>query len=330
MATSAVASWYWPFGDDDDDDRAPRLSELMEKASMLIDEAYDLATERKIDESVAKYREALEELDRVEMENAERAATPEFSSLRNKRAYVITAIDSMLLAEAKANAKAVAVSDTTELEVRFASRREAMRKAAANAGKPTGAEGEPSLVPKAESQLDSFMEVERERAKKTRKAAAKAKGRRLRYERALALLKEDPDDRESRLIVAGELVSRGRPERARRHIDLLLAADPNDLSALNLSAACHTAEGDSETAELELRRAIRLSPRDYVSYYNLASLLLKREGGLEAAFDSYRAGRELGGPADRALEEALTADEKPDEPDESQGETDEELTEGDE
>lgn len=305
MATSAVASWYWPFGDDDDDDRAPRLSELMEKASLLIDEAYDLASANKTSEAVAKYREALEELDRVEMENAERAATPEFSSLRNKRAYVITAIDSMLLAEAKENAKPVAISDTTELEVRFAERREAMRRAAAGQP-PTVRDGDAAeQLPEAESQLDTFMEDARGRAKTMRKAAAKAKGRRLRYERALARLKENPEDRESRLVVAGEQVSRGRLDRARFHIDQLLAANPDDFAALNLSAACYAAAGDLDEAEFDLRRAIRLKPDDCTGYYNLANLNLKRENGLEAARRAYAQGRKLGGPEDKALEEAL-------------------------
>ena len=36
MAANTSASWYWPFGSDDStaDDRRPRLSELMEPASI--------------------------------------------------------------------------------------------------------------------------------------------------------------------------------------------------------------------------------------------------------------------------------------------------------
>ena len=123
LASGAAASWYWPFGSSDDAS-APvrRLSELMEPASRLIDEASDLAADGKSQESVEKYREALAELDRIEAENPERAASPEFSTVRNKRAYVNAAIDSLLLAQVTANAKAVAVSDTTELEKRLAAK----------------------------------------------------------------------------------------------------------------------------------------------------------------------------------------------------------------
>ena len=122
IVCGARASWYWPFGSDDEADgkKPPRLSELMESASLLIDEASDLAGDGKIDESVEKYREALAELDRIEQENPDRVKAPEFASLRNKRAYVNAAIDSMLLSQIKENAKEVAVSDTTELEQRLA------------------------------------------------------------------------------------------------------------------------------------------------------------------------------------------------------------------
>ena len=124
LALGVQASWYWPFGSDDDNDpEVPRISELMEPASLLIDEASDLAAEGKTSESVEKYRAALMELDRVEQENPERAKTSEFATLRNKRAYVNAAIDSMLLGQVKSNARVVAVSDTTELEKKLAEER---------------------------------------------------------------------------------------------------------------------------------------------------------------------------------------------------------------
>ena len=124
-AAVAPASWYWPFGSDDDDEpagttRRPRLSEMMEPASLLIDEATDLAEDGKSTEAVEKYREALKELDKIEMENADLVEKPEYATLRNKRAYVNATIDSLLLMQVKANARAVAVSDTTALERKLA------------------------------------------------------------------------------------------------------------------------------------------------------------------------------------------------------------------
>ena len=124
FAGGVRASWYWPFGSDEGPNESPRrISELMEPATKLIDEASDLASDGKVDASVEKYREALYKLDDIERENPERAKGSEFATLRNKRAYVNAAIDSLLLGQVKSNAKAVAVSDTTELERKLAEER---------------------------------------------------------------------------------------------------------------------------------------------------------------------------------------------------------------
>ncbi len=126
--SSLQASWYWPFGSDETEEKPKRVSELIEPASLLIDEASDLAAEGKTKESVEKYRESLKVLDQIEAENPERAKKPEFATLRNKRAYVTAAIDSLLLDQVKSNAKAVAVSDTTELEKRLAAEKAGKKK----------------------------------------------------------------------------------------------------------------------------------------------------------------------------------------------------------
>ena len=133
----SAAAWYWPFGSDEESKAAPRISELMEPASLLIDEASDLAAEGKLQEAVEKYRKALAELDRIELENPDRADKPEFATLRNKRAYVNAAIDSMLMSQVKENAKAVAVSDTTELEKKLLQEKSAKESVKEPEKKPT-------------------------------------------------------------------------------------------------------------------------------------------------------------------------------------------------
>ena len=122
----AQGGWFWS-DDDDETAEAPRLSELMQPASDMIDEASDLAADGKNSEAVEKYREALKKLDEIEASNGERAKTSEFATLRTKRAYVKAAIDSLLLSEAQMNAKPVAVSDTTELEERMKKERGEIR-----------------------------------------------------------------------------------------------------------------------------------------------------------------------------------------------------------
>ena len=89
VGTRALAAWYWPFGSDDDK-KPPRMSELMEESSILIDEAFDLAAQGKVSEAVEKYKKAYVELERLEQEYPDRAATSEFSTVRNKKAYVST------------------------------------------------------------------------------------------------------------------------------------------------------------------------------------------------------------------------------------------------
>ena len=118
LCAGAQAAWYWPFSSDDEK-KAPRISELMEPVSVMIDEAYDLAADGKTSEAVEKFRAALDELDRIEFENPDRVKTPEFNSVKNKRATVTAAIDSLLLSEAQDNAAAIAVTDTTELQKKF-------------------------------------------------------------------------------------------------------------------------------------------------------------------------------------------------------------------
>ena len=123
VCSSLYSAWYWPFGSDDSKPEKPKLSELVEQASSEIDDAVEAAAQGDLDKSLEHYRKALQELDRVERENPAIVPLPEYSSLRNKRAYVNAAIDSILLEQSKENAKAVQVTNTAELEKKFEARR---------------------------------------------------------------------------------------------------------------------------------------------------------------------------------------------------------------
>lgn len=119
-ALTAQAAWYWPFGGKGGEREQKRISELIEPASLLIDDAIAKAEDGKIDEAVETYRQALQELESVELANPDRVDQPEFATIRNKRAYVNTAIDALLFKQVQQNANAVAVTDTTELESKYA------------------------------------------------------------------------------------------------------------------------------------------------------------------------------------------------------------------
>ena len=290
--TSVNASWYWPFGSDDDSE-GPRLSELMEPASELIDDASDLAMDGKIQDAITKYRAALDELAKVELDYPDRAATTEFASLRNKRAYVNAAIDSLLLAEARDNAKAVAITDTTELEKKFLRRKGLLPPEEKPVAKAPEAEPEkpaPEVKPDAKA-------PESEKEVKPVKKADSVK--------IAEALKKNPKNRKLRLALIGEHIKAENYDKAREQIDVLLKANMTDSSALNLKAVCEAAQGDFKSAEKTLDLAIQSNPRDYNGYYNMANLKLQGSDNKNVARYYYETGRAVGGPKDAELEAAV-------------------------
>lgn len=275
---SACASWYWPFGSDEDEPDKVRLSTLMEPATELIDEASDLAADGKVQESVEKYRKALEELDRIEMENPERAQTQEFATIRNKRAYVNAAIDAMLLSQVRSNAKVVAVTDTTELEKKLAAER--------NPKKDESKKGEEKKVERVEK-VDEAVKAE---VKETVQEVAAEKEVR-------------PAAGKDRIAYD---IAHGDFKDAESVIAAMLREKPNDPKALNLKAALETSRGNLKEAEAALDQAIMSNPRDHYAYYNMALLVLRADPSRQAvARRYYETGRAVGGPEDPELEELL-------------------------
>ena len=276
------ASWYWPFGDDEE--APPRLSELIEPASLLIDAASDLASDGKISEAVDKYREALNELDKIEAADPERAKTPEFATLRTKRAYVSAAIDSLLLSQARDNARPVAVCDPTELEKKLAAEKGA-----------AAAEPDQDEAARPEAAAPSDPKIEKRAAKPVAKKKRHAPAR----QRPAANL----TPKERAMTAIGE----GRYKEADDIIAAMLAEKPDDSAALNLRAVKETAEGRYRDAERTLDRAIQSNPRSHYAYYNMAVLMLRSEPpNVDGARRYYETGRAMGGPVDSGLEEAFS------------------------
>lgn len=268
-----MAAWYWPFGSDGDGKpaSAPRMSALMEPATSVIDDAADLAAEGKVSEAVEKYREALGELDRIERENPERVDRPEFSTLRNKRAYVNAAIDSLLMRQVEDNAKAVAVSDTRELEKKLAAEK------AGTDGKSVNTSDDVAIAPA----------VERNRKENG--------GEEYPYSHRA------PADLRERAMAD---IAKGDFKAAELSVRELLEKKPNSSVGLNLKAAMEAAQGRFKEAERTLDQAIMSNPRDHVSYYNMSRLMLSL-GDVSPARRYYETGRALGGAADAELERNL-------------------------
>ena len=313
----ANASWYWPFGSDEE--APPRISELMEPATELIDSASDLAEQGKDNEAIAEYRAALVALARIEAENPDRADKPEFATLRNKRAYVEAAIDSLQLDQARRNAKPVAITDTTELEKKYKAKKEAERKAReAPEATPSEAEGaaaakevdealakrdggrSPAETKPAEADGQAEEAAEDESARERKAALAEVAA-------AKEALAANPDDRRAKLRLAIAHLKAGDYDNALVSVKDILSSRPNDAAALNLRASIESEKGDTAAAEKTLDQCIRSNPRSPYAYYNMARLILatRGENGSASARRYYENSLLFGGAKDEALEKSL-------------------------
>ena len=291
IVTRAFAAWYWPFASDDEK-KPPRMSELLEKSSILIDEAFDLAAQNKVSEAVEKYKEAYAELERLELENPERAATSEFSTVRNKKAYVSTSIDSLLLKQASDNARAVAVTDTAEIERKYAEEQMALLRKS-NKDKTGNNDGLQN------DKVEEGRSLGRNAASET--AVLEAKGDN-------TVSPEVSSVRKKKLLYVVKSLNAKNYAAAEAIINNLLKENPKDVTALNLKAALFAAAKDYQKAKLTLRDLIQVDPGDYAGYYNLAKLIVQFEGvsGKPEARRYYELARKLcGGPKDEKLEEML-------------------------
>ena len=286
LSLGALGSWYWPFGSDDEEE--PRLADLIEPASTNIDAAADYVADGKIDEAIASYGRALAELDRLEAAYPDRMEAPEFTTVKTKRAYVRTAIDMLRLKQVQDNSKAVAVSDTTELEKKLAEEKAAAAKAASAPGNPA------AQAPAAETPVP-VPEKPAPKAKPAAKPAAAPAKALSRQHRILS--------RQHRIAKA---IADGDYAAADADIAETLRTRPNDAAALNLRAMMESAQGKYRDAEHTLDQAIQSNPKSYHAYYNMARLILKAyPDNKDGARRYYETGRAMGGPRNAALEEAV-------------------------
>ena len=310
LALCAQGAWYWPFGTDEDSTNAPpRLHRLLEPANDYIELAQDASLEGDVAKALENYRLALEELDRVEAENPDRAASAEFAPLRLRRAACTAAIDAIRFAQVNENVRPVSVTDTTELQKRW------------NKAHGVGDdEDEPPAPPAAEK-------AEKKEPEKEKKAAPPAQVAEKKPEPAAE--EKKPADAQERVPPAPAPVEEKKPTaipkdwngriaqamadlRAQDYaaadvlLESMLKERPKDLNTLLLRAAAQAGTRSYYAAQRTLERAMRAHPRSYLPYYNLANLLIQQDGGdLEAAREYYELGRTVGGPVNKALEAKL-------------------------
>ncbi len=274
-AVSASAAWYWPF-DPDSTNKPPRLHRLLEQANEYIELAEDEALDGNGDKAIENYRLALKEIDRVELENPDRADTAEFAPLRNKRATCSAAIDAIRFAQVNENERAVAVSNTTKLERRW------------------------RLKHGLQTLADEIFA--REEAAKTNTTASATNA----TNTVTAATNATNTVTAATLGDALKAVRAGAYAEAERMLDALEKAKPDDLNVLLIRAAAQAGSGSLYAARRTLERAAKAHPKSYLPLYNLAHLTLQIDTGDQiVARALYEKGRALGGPQDAALEGKL-------------------------
>ncbi len=321
FALCAQGAWYWPFGTDEDSTNAPpRLHRLLEPANDYIELAQDASLDGDTAKALENYRLALEELDRVESEHPDRAASAEFAPLRLRRAACTAAIDAIRFAQVNENVRPVSVTDTTELQKRW------------NKAHGVGDdEDEPTAPPAAEKAEKKEPEKEKKAeppaqvAENEPEPAAEAKKPADAQERVPPPASVDAQERvppapapaEEKKPTAlpkdwnGRIAQAMAELRAQDYaaadvlLESMLKERPKDLNALLLRAAAQAGTKSYYAAQRTLERAMRTHPRSYLPYYNLANLQLQQDGDIEAAREYYELGRTVGGPVNKALEARL-------------------------
>ncbi|MBQ7189609.1 MAG: tetratricopeptide repeat protein [Kiritimatiellae bacterium] len=292
-----------------------KVSELLQKVTELMDAAQDAYVDGDAQKAIAGYRDALKEIDRIEAENSDRADTAEFSPVRFRRALCETTIDRIMLEEASATSRTVAVTDTTELEKRRAERKKAAetnnvpdtainlsakKSAEELAFSKQSQEKKESDKGKAEEKLD--IEGELEFAKDMQSVQ--------RFEDAehslVKILKVDPDNREAMFLLALVQLQSGRAKDSLILLDDLLSDTPRDEATLLLAAAAHTSAGEYSKAMEKLDLAMKINPKRPDGYHNMAWLLVEMNPKQTKEAEAYyRQATRLGGARDLDLERRL-------------------------
>ena len=312
LTLCAQGAWYWPFGADRDSTNAPpRLHRLLEPANDFIELAQDASLEGDTAKALENYRFALEELDRVETEYPDRAASAEFAPLRLRRAACTAAIDAIRFAQVNENMRPVSVTDTTELEKRW-EKEQGLADEEEDKKKPEPPKKDDDAKPKDEAKKEPPPPKEEvKQPTPPPKEEAKAPAPPPKEEKKVDDVPQSgppkvlPKDWNGRIAQAMADLRAQDYAAADVLLESMLNERPKDLNALLLRAAAQTGTQNYYAAQRTLERAMRAHPRSYLPYYNLANLLIMQGGDLESAREYYELGRTVGGPVNKALEARL-------------------------
>ena len=286
--------------------KKPNVVALMKPADALMQEAEETYVEGDSRKAIALYRQALETLWALEMENEAWAATSEFALVRSNKILCEARIDGIMLEEAQMFARTMTVTDTRELEKKRAERRKA---AGIDPEVPApvklGVKGnntERAEEAEAENPAPFAIDEELEQAKDMIQIDRFAEA-----ERALnKVLRADPENRDARLLIAQSRLQQGRGSDALVALDDLLADDARDEAALLLAAGAYLATGAYSKSMDALDWLIAINPKRPEACINMALLLLEMSpADTTEAEQYYRAAVKRGAARVRDLERRL-------------------------
>ncbi len=301
-------------------EKKPKVSELLKDANDFMSQAQTAYVDGQSKQAIELYRKALAEISRVEKEHEAEASSSEFAPVRFRKALCETEIDRIMLEEVNATARTVAVTDTSALEAKRAERKKAAETnnlpdaaVALNAKQDVSKEGEVPRSEEVPSQADK-PKAAAEPGKPVNVADELEWAKDMlsvdRFSEAekslMAVLKQAPEHREGRLLLALARLRQGRTADAAVIIDDLLADDPKDESVLLLAAGNHVASGAYAKAMDALDKAMKANPKRPEGYLNMAWLLLEMKPSETGEAELYyRQAVKLGGSRDRDIERRL-------------------------
>jgi len=282
LSACAQAAWYWPFPSaEDNTNKPPRLHRLLEKANDFIELAEDESLKGDADKALDYYRQALDELGRVQAENPGRAETPEFAPLRNKIATCKAAVDTIRFEQINSNIRAVSVTDTAELQRKW--------------NKKHGIKDPDDLPAERKPPVPAPEPKEERKAppEKPQDSTAPSHG---------------DDARNEKLRQAAEFLRTNNFKAAETLLSEMSETTPDDLNVSIMQAAAFAGTGRFYAARKALERAASSHPQSFLPHYNLAYVALELGEGRKAARRHYEQGRDLGGPVNEDLERRLKDD----------------------
>jgi len=297
-------------------EKKPQILELIKPANDLMSKAQEAYIGDDSKKAIALFREALEVLLKVEQEYANVVPASELSPVKFRKAICETEIERVLLEEAQASSRSIAVTDTHELEQMRAER---IRAAETNrvievtrklSTKKSGAEVDAGAV--AADVSKTAKKAAAELPVKVKEELEWAKDMILleRFDEAevalIRVLKVETENKEARYLMALSKLEQGKPADALIVLTDLMADAPTDEAILLLAAGAYVATGAYPKAMEVLDKVMKANPQRPDAYFNMAWLLLDMRPDATADAEMYyRQSVKLGLARHRDIERRL-------------------------